>query len=317
MTRRKVIGGIILGVAVLSLLAVILVRAGGPDGSPRGSAGYTGNGPVVGVIEIQGMIAGDRSAAGLLAEGSTGSRTIMEQLRQASKDPNIKAVILRINSPGGTAAASQEIADEVRRLKESGVKVVTSMGDTAASGAYWIAAVSDKIVANPGTITGSIGVLMETTNYQELLNKLGISADTFKSGEYKDMGSPSRPMTPAEQEIFQSMVDDTYLQFVETVAGSRNLSPDLIRGLKGRVMTGRQARELGLVDRLGNYYDSVSLAGEISGLGKNPRVVDLTPKKQWWQAFEEMTGSIKGAELSPSGLPRYPGVLLLCPPLGK
>ncbi|MFZ5632359.1 MAG: signal peptide peptidase SppA [Bacillota bacterium] len=313
MTRKKIIGGIVLGAAVLSLLAALLVRAGHPD-NKRGAA-YTGIGPAVGIIEIEGMIVGDRSAAGLFGEGASGSRTVMAQLRQAARNPDIKAVVLRMNSPGGTTAASQEIADEVKKLKKSGVKVVTSMGDVAASGAYWIAASSDKIVANPGTITGSIGVLIQTTNYRGLFDKLGIGSTTFKSGAYKDMGSPVRPMTEEERRIFQSMVDDTYLQFIDTVAGGRNLSPDVVRRLNGRVLTGRQAMEVGLVDQLGNFYDSISLAGEISGLGKNPRTLNLTPKRPWWQFFDDMASSLSQGKSPLTGVRGYPGVLLLCPPI--
>ncbi|MCL6478786.1 MAG: signal peptide peptidase SppA [Peptococcaceae bacterium] len=316
MTRKKIIGGIVLGAAVLSLVAALLARAGSPAGDGGRDMASTGIGPAVGIIEINGMIAGDRSATGLFGEGVSGSRTVMAQLRQASKNPDIKAVVLRMNSPGGTAAASQEIADEVKRLKNTGVKVVASMGDVAASGAYWIAASSDKIVANPGTITGSIGVLIQTTNYQGLLNKLGIGSTTFKSGAYKDMGSPVRPMTEEERQIFQSMVDDTYLQFIDTVARGRNLSPDVVRQLNGRVLTGRQAVEAGLVDQLGNFYDSISLAGEMAGLGKNPKTVNLTPKRPWWQIFDDMASSLSQAKSVLTGVQGYPGVLLLCPPIG-
>lgn len=317
MSRKKIIGGTVLGLAVLSLVAGLLARAWNLDsggGEPAGRID-TGNRPAVGIIEINGMIVSGKSAGSLFGGGYAGSQTVMAQLRQVSRNPDIKAVILRMNSPGGTPAASQEITEEVIRLKNSGVKVVTSMGDVAASGAYWIASSSDRIVANPGTITGSIGVVMQTMNYRGLYNKLGIDGRTYKSGEYKDMGSPDRPPTDEEAKIFQSMVDDTYLQFVDVVAGSRKLDPGAVHQLKGRVLTGRQAMKAGLVDQLGNYYDAVSLAGEISGLGKNPRVVSLGPKRQWWQFLDEIESSIGMGMLPLAGPGGYPGVLLLCPPI--
>ncbi len=319
MSRRKIIGGIVLGTAVLALLAAFLAGAAGPAGNGDGGIAvgpvYAGARPAVGVIEINGMIVGGKSSSSLFGGGYTGSQTVMAQIRQVSRNPNIKALVLRINSPGGTPAASQEIAEEVARLKNSGVKVVTSMSDVAASGAYWIAASSDRIVANPGTITGSIGVIIQTRNYQGLFNKIGIEGQTFKSGAYKDMGSTDRPVSEEEMKIFQSMVDDTYQQFIDVVARNRKLSPEAVHRLNGRVLTGRQAVKEGLVDQLGNFYDALSVAGEISGLGKNPRVVSLGPKRQWWSFLEDIEGSTgtgRGPFSTPGG---YSGVLLICPPV--
>ncbi len=317
MTRKKIIGGIVLGVAVLSLVTALLVRAGSLDRAGTGEAGpaYRGTGGSVGIIEISGMITSGGTSAGLFGESVTGSQTVMAQLRQVSENPDIKAVVLRINSPGGTPAAAQEITGEILKLKGSGVKVVSSMGDVAASGAYWIASASDKIVSNPGTITGSIGVLMQTQNYQGLFEKLGINTHTFKSGDYKDMGSPDRPLTGEEMEIFQSMVDDTYIQFLEAVSGSRKIDPDALRRLSGRVLTGRQAVNEGLVDQLGNFYDAVGLAGEMAGLGPKPRTVNLSPRGQWWRLFEQIGSSGKMGDVLLNDLRFYPGVLLICPPV--
>ncbi len=314
MKKRTLIGGIVLGISVVSLLAAlmaVIVGVGGDKGS--GISGISEAGPAVGVIEINGAITGGDSA-GIFGEISSGSQTIMSELRAASENPDIKAVVLHINSPGGTVAASQEISDEVVRLKKKGIKVVTSMGDMAASGGYWVAAFSDKIVANPGTMTGSIGVIIQTINYQGLYDKLGLEGNTFKSGAYKDMGSPERPMSPEETLIFQSMVDDTFQQFVDVVAKNRNLDPQAIRQLNGRVLTGRQALKAGLVDSLGNYYDAVSLAGELSGLGKDPRVVNFASKGPLSQIFGNLEGSALDKALS-TGLnqSRLPGVLLLSP----
>lgn len=316
MSRKKIIGGIILGVAVLSLVAAMLVRVGSLDRNSgmRSGRAYAGNRPVVAVIEINGMIVGSRSSGGLFGGGYAGSQTVMAQLRQVPANPNIKAVVLRMNSPGGTPAASQEITGEIMRLKKTGVKVVTSMSDVAASGAYWIASSSDRIVANPGTITGSIGVVMQTKNYQGLFDKLGIEGQTFKSGAYKDMGSPDRPVSEEEIKIFQEMVDDTYQQFVEVVAGSRNLSPEAIRQLNGRVLTGRQALKAGLVDQLGNFYDAVSQAGELSGLGKNPGVINLAPRRAWWGMLGDIDSSSRTEKTFREIMENF-GVLLICPPV--
>ncbi|MFZ5596736.1 MAG: signal peptide peptidase SppA [Bacillota bacterium] len=310
MAGKKLIGGIVLGLAVLSLV-VLLVRAGNyRQGPANGGLGAASGKGLVGIIEIEGVISGDYSTSALFEGSVTGARTVAEQLREVSKDPDIKAVVLRINSPGGTPAASQEIAEEVNRLRESGVKVVTSMGDVAASGAYWIASSSDMIVADPGTITGSIGVIMSTQNYRGLYDKLGIEPQTVKSGEYKDMGSSDRPMTAEERKLFQAMVDDTYEQFVETVSKGRKISPQAVRDLQGRALTGRQALNAGLVDQLGNYYDAVSLAGEISGLGKIPdtRVIGETSK--WWRflgGIEGATGSFSPVMLRLENCPDYSG----------
>lgn len=318
MALKKMIGGVVVGLAVLSLVVILLIKgSGGAEGGRTGGTS-SGEGGMVGIIEINGMIIGDYSSAGLFSGSIAGSQTVMQQLRDVSGDPGIKAVVLRINSPGGTPAAAQEITDEIIRLKESGVKVVTSMGDSAASGAYWIASASDKIVANPGTITGSIGVIMQAQNYQGLMDKLGVHSNTIKSGAYKDMGSPDRPMSGEEKEIFQSMVDDTYSQFVETVAKGRKISPEEIHGLNGRVLTGRQALEAGLVDKTGNLYDAISLAGELSGLGKSPRTVNMEPGTQWWRLFDDMGGGSAGTrDIKLNSLESYYGLLLLCPLVGN
>jgi len=316
LTRKKIIAAVVLAAGVLSLAAVLLVGALAPAGG-EGDSIYAANRPAVGVIEINGMIVTGRSSGSLFGGALAGSQTITAQLRQVAKNPRIKAVVLRINSPGGTPAAAQEISDEVVRLKKQGVKVVASMGDVAASGAYWIASSADSIVANPGTITGSIGVIMETNNYRGLYDKLGIEGRTFKSGSYKDMGSSSRPVSAEEANIFQSMVDDIYQQFIDTVAGNRKLSPEAIRQLNGRVITGRQAVNTGLADRLGGFYDAVSLAGEISGLGRDPGLVSLEQKRQWWQLLEDLESSIGPVRFDLSTPGGQAGVLLISPPAGN
>jgi len=185
-------------------------------------------------------------------------------------------VVLRINSPGGSIGAVQEIYEEVNRLKEKGKKVVVSMGDVGASGAYYIACAADKIVANPGTITGSIGVLMSLGNMEELFRKIGIKIEVIKRGKHKDIGSLSREMTAEERRLLQGVIDDAYDQFLRVVIEGRNLKKSKAEKLaQGQVFTGRQAKDLGLIDEIGNFQDAVRLAGKLAGIPGEPKVIEL------------------------------------------
>jgi protease-4 len=290
--RKKFIAGLILGVVALSLVLSIAMKPG--SRITEDSAAGSGK---VGVIYIEGPIASGRSAT--LFESQTGAEDIAASLREAARDSGLKAVVIRLNNPGGTPAASQEIDNELQRLRQSGKVVVASMGDTAASGAYWIAAGADQIVANPGTITGSIGVFMQTTNLEELYGKIGMEREIYKSGPYKDMGSTDRPVTPEERAIFQSMVDDIYNQFVEVVARGRHKDVAEVKKLAdGRVYTGRQAKELGLVDQLGDFHDAVLLAGKMAGIAGEPAIVEIGEKSLWQGLF----AGVKGSTLSGLGL---------------
>lgn len=284
--KKKVIAGIILGVMGLSLLLALAVR---PDHrAPGRAASDRGQ---VGILYIDGPIMSGRGSSGPFGS-QMGSEDIAATIREATRDPAIKAVVIRLNSPGGTAAAAQEISAEVERLKQSGKKVVASMGDTAASGAYWIAAGADKIVANPGTLTGSIGVIIQLHNLQGLFGKLGVEQETFKSGPHKDMGSPLRQLTREERAIFQSMIDDIYNQFVDVVAKGRHKDAAEIKPLAdGRIFTGNQAKELGLVDELGDLHHALMLAGELAGIPDEPAVVDLGPKNIWRDLFRGAGGN--------------------------
>lgn len=219
----------------------------------------------IGIIYIDGVIVGGRTQ-NMLGEYN-GTDLVMKQLRQAAEDNEVKAVVLRINSPGGSAPASQEVAEEVKKLKAAGKPVITSMGDVAASGGYWIAAVTDKIYANPATITGSIGVYMPYANWQELYKKIGIANEKIKSGPHKDILSPDRPISNEERKIVQSMVDDMYEQFITVVAEGRKLDVLKVRQLAdGRIYTGNQAKTVGLVDEMGNLYDAIDEAKSIAGI---------------------------------------------------
>ncbi|MBO8127915.1 MAG: signal peptide peptidase SppA [Peptococcaceae bacterium] len=284
---RKIWAGIILGVVVLSL--VMAAVFGGRGG---GGVNYygTARGAGIGLVHIEGVITGGRS--GNLFQAVASVEEILNQLRRAEEDPDIKAVVLRLNSPGGTSAASQEIGAAVARLRKSGKPVVASMSDVAASGAYWIASQANVIVANPASVTGSIGVIIPTQNYAGLYDKIGIETENIKSGPFKDMGTPSRPLTPEERAIFQNMVDDMYDQFVSVVAKGRHMDEDRVRELAdGRVYSGRQARDLGLVDELGGLREAVRLAADMADIKGEPRIIPLEERTYWQGIFSGFSSS--------------------------
>lgn len=214
---------------------------------------------------------------------------VREQLRRAEGDGAVKAIVLRIESPGGTVAACQEISSEMEKVTKP---IVVSMGDTAASGGYFIAAKADKIVALPGTLTGSIGVIAQIPNIKGLYDKLGIKMETFKGGKYKDMYAGLRELTPEEKEIMQKMTDLYYEQFVKVVAQGRNLEEGKVRDLAtGQIYTGTQAKELGLVDELGGLQTAIDLAAELAGVAK-PKVEYYKPRPS------SLLGSLLGLSLA-------------------
>lgn len=197
----------------------------------------------------------------------------MEQVEVLRSDHSVKAVVLRIDSPGGAIAPTQELHAELVKLREE-KPLVVSMGTVAASGGYYLSCAGEWIVCNPGTITGSIGVIMELTNLEELFGKLGIKSRTIKSGDHKDMGSPFRELTPEEEKLLLDMIMDTHEQFVETVMEARRVDYEAIAPyFDGRVFTGRQALKLGLVDELGNINDAMRKASELAGLKEVPEEI--------------------------------------------
>lgn len=197
-------------------------------------------------------------------------------LKRFSENPSVKAIVLRIDSPGGGVVPSQEIHDAVQRIRTKNNKaVIASMGSVAASGGYYIAAATDRIVANPGTLTGSIGVIMETANVEGLLQKLGVEGVVIKSGKYKDVGSPLRKMSEEERGLLQAVMDDVHKQFIEAVAAGRALELTDVQALAdGRIFTGRQAKEARLVDELGDLEDAIQLAADVVGIEGEPKVVE-------------------------------------------
>lgn len=268
---KKAVAAIaIIGVVVLSIAAAFWAGPGSRSSSKRAKGGQ------IGLVRVEGTITAGEGGMSLLGGGSVGAETIVKQLDAVAKDPTIKAVVLRVNSPGGSAVASWEMGEAIKRVKEAGKPVVVSMGDSAASGGYWISTFADKIVASPGTMTGSIGVIMQTANLTEIYDKIGYRTEVIKSGPYKDIGSPAREMTEAERQMLQDMMMQTYEQFVQVVAEGRKMSPDKVRAYAdGRILTGKQALNLGLVDELGDLHRAVRLAAEMAELPGEPTVKEI------------------------------------------
>lgn len=232
-------------------------------------------GEQVGVIEITGVIADPKQT--------------LAHLKEFRNSDDVRAIVLRINSPGGGVGPSQEIYAEVRKTSRV-KKVVVSMGAIAASGGYYIAAAADHIIANPGTITGSIGVIMEFANLQELFRKIGVSAFVLKSGEYKDTGFPLREMTAQEKALLQAFIDSVHEQFVAAVADARKIPKERIQAVAdGRILSGEQAKALGLLDSLGNLEDAIAMAAKLGGIKGEPSV--LYAKERKFSLLEYLLGS--------------------------
>jgi len=270
---------IISGICLLTLIGMVFFAAIYGLGLFRGENPLN-LGEKVGVIPIEGII------------GDAGE--IIDQINEFADSNGIRAVVLRIDTPGGSVAPSQEIYQAVRELRKK-KKVVVSMGSVAASGGYLIAVAADRIVANPGTITGSISAVMHYANVEELLKKVGVRSSVIKSGKFKDIGSPVREMTAEERSLIQGIVDDIYDQFVRTVSENRKIPLlKIIQLADGRVFTGRQAKELGLIDDLGGLQDAVLLAGRLSGMKGKPEIVHGMKKKTtlWRYLMENVTSAV-------------------------
>jgi protease-4 len=221
------------------------------------------------------VVGADRIALVKLEGLLVSSEHVVEELNDYAEDSSIKAIVIRIDSPGGGVVASQEIYNAIKNARHEGKKVVASMGTVAASGGYYVAAAADRIVANPGTLTGSIGVKMEFANIEKLLEKIGVKGMVVKAGEYKDVGSPFHDMSEPEKKILQDVIDDVHSQFIKAIAEGRNLQEAEVRSIAdGRIFTGRQALDLKLVDQLGDLTDSIKVAGELVGIKGKPRVIE-------------------------------------------
>jgi protease IV len=241
----------------LELVSIVHILSG--EDHPRGN---------IAVVEVKGEI--------------SDSRETVASLKEYAKEDEVKAVILRVDSPGGAVGASQEIHDQVvETMKKK--PVVVSMGDVAASGGYYIAAPATKIIANPGTITGSIGVISHFFVVEDLLKKFHLKWEVIQGGKMKDIGSPLRNLTPEERKLLQVMTDDVHAQFIDAVAKGRKITVEKVRAMAdGRVMSGRQAKTAGLVDDLGGLEHAIDVAVKLSGLTKEPDVIYPKEKRLGW-----------------------------------
>jgi protease-4 len=266
--RHPILRGFLISAGVALALLVVLVGAAAVMGG--GLADRLSLGKSIGLLELQGVI--------------TDAADAIEALDRFRKQDSTVAVVLRIDSPGGAVAPSQELYDAVWRLREAKKPVFASLGNVAASGGYYVASAADKIYADPGTITGSIGAIMSVRQISELAQKVGVSEQVVKSGPFKDAGNPLRPLSPEERALFQEMVDDVLSQFVMAVAKGRNMSETDVRPLAdGRIYSGAAAHRVGLVDRLGGLTAAIEAAWEAAGQEGEPRVTRVRGhRRTWW-----------------------------------
>jgi len=247
---------LLVGTVAMIALAFLVVNMA-LNGDRPSLAGLGGR---VGLVEIVGEIAD--------------SEPVVEQLERLERDSSVRAVVVRLDSPGGGVAASQEMYEAVRKLREDGKPVVASLAGVAASGAFYVACAADSIVSNPGTLTGSIGVIMSFPNTEELFRKVGVRLEVVKTGKFKDVGSIWRPMTEEERRLLQGVLTNVYDQFVDAIVEGRSLNrEDILPYADGRVFTGDQALEYGFVDRLGDLDDAINMAAKLGGLRGRPTVV--------------------------------------------
>ncbi len=255
-SRRRTIVlalGAIVGVLLLFVMTLwVLLATFEGTGLPGGQK--------LAIVELEGLI--------------LESEPVVRELQEHQDNPSARAMVLRINSPGGVVGPTQEIYAAVKRFRKAGKPVVASLGSVAASGGYYVATAADQIYANPGSLTGSIGVVMQMTNVEGLLKKVGVEYVVVKSGRYKDIGNFARAMSPEERRILQALLDDVYNQFVDAVAQGRALDRQAVLGFAdGRIVSGQQAKEIGMVDALGGLEDAIEAAAQLAGLPKRPKLI--------------------------------------------
>ena len=232
----------------------------------------SGSGGKIAVVELKGVI--------------TSSEDIVRQLKKYRETGSIKAILLRVDSPGGGVVASQEIYEEVKKTRDGGKPVVVSMGALAASGGYYVSCGASRLVANRGTLTGSIGVISEFLQLQEALGKLGVAVKTIKSGKLKDSGSSTRKMTEEDERYFQQLMDNVHRQFISVVENERHLDHDVVVKIAdGSVFTGEQAIENGLVDTLGTFEDAIAITAELAGISGEPSLVKEQRRRSVWDSI--------------------------------
>jgi protease-4 len=274
-----------------------------------------GVGALAGLVALFGVafwlgrwprLGGDKVALITIEGVILDSKEVIEQLEKHRTNPSVKAIVLRINSPGGGVAASQEIHEELMKVRRVNQKpVVVSLGSVGASGGYYIASAADVIVANPGSITGSIGVLIQVPNIAGLMQKVGIKAEVVKSGPHKDLASPTREMTDAERQILQRLLNDVHDQFIDIVSKGRRLDRKKVEALAdGRIFSGREAMSLGLVDQLGNLQDAIDKAANLAGIPGKPGVVQ--ERKRRFLLLDLLNrGGFSTLDLPGQPLPRF------------
>lgn len=271
------------------------------------------------VISYSDLTASQPSVGVLVMEDEiSGSVWATDIINKFKNDPNIKSLVIRINSPGGAVAPCQEI---YTALKSFDRPVIVSMGSVAASGGLYVAAAADHIMANPGTITGSIGVIMQSVEVAGTMDKLGLTSQTIKSGEFKDIGSPFRPMKANERAFLQNMVDQVYEQFLaDLTAGRPNMKAEDLRNIAdGRIFTGAEAKEAGLVDELGGFEDALIKAAKMGGLPphKRPELVIADSSKSWWEALISSKSQTPAISLPPALTPGFSLKYIYQPNLGS
>jgi len=265
---------IILGLGVL--LSPVLIFLGIVGSMMGGRLPETGEG--VAIIRVEGVIVSGRDGGGFGGGQTAGSETISDQIQRAADSSNVRAILVRINSPGGSPAASEEIFNQLLKAREE-KPVIVSMGDVAASGGYYIAAAGDEIFCNAGTLTGSIGVITSHLDLSGLMKKVGANYEALTTGEFKDMGSPSRPLTARERQLLKDLIGDVYQQFVEAVAKGRKMPAEkVLKIADGRIFTGRQALKVGLVDELGGFQQALESAAKRGGIRGKPRRIEYGPR---------------------------------------
>lgn len=261
-----------MGMVFVAVSFIVFASAIKRDGGEYISGG---NGDKIAIVEINDVI--------------VSSEKTVEEIKRFREDKSIKAIILRVNTPGGGVAASQEIYEEVKKTRDSGKIIVVSMGAIAASGGYYISMGSSLIIANPGTLTGSIGVIAQFMSIKDLADKLGITQTTIKSGNLKDAGSPFRQMNDSDKAYFQDVVDNSFGQFLDVVSKERKMDMETLKKYaNGRVFTGLQAKEYGLIDSLGTFEDAIRITSKMAGIEGEPRIVR---EKKKFSFFEELLGS--------------------------
>jgi protease-4 len=258
----------------LGVLLLFLVALGSMRGPEAGTPAF---GPQVAIVELEGMI--------------LDVEDLVADLKRHRENPLVRAVVVRINSPGGVVGPTQEVHQALLRVREAKKPVVASLGAIAASGGYYIAVAADQIYANPGTLTGSIGVIMQMANFGPLLKKVGVDYVVVKAGEFKDVGNLSRPMTPEERRVLQTLLDDVHAQFIQAVADGRKLEVGEVRRFAdGRIFSGQQAKDLGMVDTLGSLEDAVNRAAVMAGLPVPPRVI---PPRRRISVFDLLRNEVR------------------------